>query len=120
MENFFDFEEILQSLDNYLLLEIRDTFSNKLEQMVLLNLKTKQKIFKIGSSERSDVVLDDEFVSKINTYLKIEEDKILVHDNFSHFGTLVKVTNKFSISDLVDGYLVLGKSSIGFHLFKPN
>jgi len=47
--------------------------------------------FKVGRSVETDMKIADISVSRTHSYFKVKDNKILVEDNGSKFGTLVKI-----------------------------
>ena len=57
--------------------------------MHVFDLKYDQ--FKVGRSVETDMKIADISVSRTHSFFKIKDNKIVVEDNGSKFGTLVKI-----------------------------
>lgn len=53
--------------------------------------------FRIGRSIESDMKIADISVSRIHAYIKFEGDQLILIDNLSKFGTMVKILKPFPI-----------------------
>lgn len=78
----------LQNCDQTLKLEDSE-FANKNE-------------FRVGRSVDTDMKIADISVSRIHSYIRIIGDEIIVDDNGSKFGTLVKITKPIPLLSIFD------------------
>ena len=56
--------------------------------------------FKIGRSVETDMKIADISVSRIHAFIRIKAGKLVLEDNGSKFGTLVKIKNPLNIVTL--------------------
>jgi hypothetical protein len=53
--------------------------------------------FKIGRSVDTDMKIADISVSRLHSHIRIVDDKLLIEDNGSKFGTLIKIKEPFEV-----------------------
>lgn len=58
-------------------------------------------VFKMGRGHESDLRINDISVSRCHAMVKFKDNKFLLEDNLSKFGTLVLVKNK---TQLIPGF----------------
>ena len=51
--------------------------------------------FKIGRSVDTDMKIADISVSRLHSYIRIVEDRLIIQDNGSKFGTLIKIKEPY-------------------------
>lgn len=54
--------------------------------------------FKIGRSVDTDMKIADISVSRIHSYIRIQDDDLIIEDNGSKFGTLIKIKEPYEIA----------------------
>lgn len=57
------------------------------------------QVIKMGRGHQCDFRISDISVSRIHAHLKFEDDKFLVYDNDSKFGTLVLLSQNYSVKE---------------------
>lgn len=59
----------------------------------------KSNEFKIGRSVDTDMKIADISVSRLHSYIRIVNDYLVIEDNGSKFGTLVKIKEPFELGE---------------------
>jgi len=85
MFSVLDFEK---PQDEYLVIESVKSAPAKVIHVLFLE---KSDTFKIGRSIDTDMKIADISVSRLHSYIKILNGQLIVEDNGSKFGTLVKI-----------------------------
>ena len=68
------------------------------DYMILESIKSDPKNeFKIGRSIETDMKIADISVSRVHSYIRVVDDQLVLDDNGSKFGTLVKIMKPFPI-----------------------
>jgi len=62
-----------------------------------LSSELKKNEFRIGRSIESDMKIADISVSRVHSFIKFEGDQLILIDNFSKFGTMVKIMKPYPI-----------------------
>ena len=73
--------------DNYMILESIKSAPAKVVHVFDLRYDE----FKVGRSVETDMKIADISVSRTHSFIKVKDGKIIVEDNGSKFGTLVKI-----------------------------
>lgn len=73
--------------NNYMILESIKSAPAKVVHVFNLDYDT----FKVGRSIETDMKIADISVSRTHSYLTVKNGKLIVEDNGSKFGTLVKI-----------------------------
>ena len=110
-----DFSNEYQS---YLTLEILtlDKYRNKF--IYAISLETNKKI-KIGRGNECEIILSDKSVSRVHSYLIVENNKVFIEDNDSKFATLVFIqTPRLKLSQELPLYIQIGRTSIELKIKK--
>lgn len=81
--------------DNYMIMESVKSAPAKVVHVFYLD---KSNEFKIGRSVDTDMKIADISVSRIHSYIRIKDDLLVIEDNGSKFGTLVKIKEPFEIA----------------------
>lgn len=58
--------------------------------------------FKIGRSVETDMKIADISVSRVHSYIRVVHDELVLEDNGSKFGTLVKVNKPVELLSILD------------------
>ena len=61
-----------------------------------------QNEFKIGRSVESDMKIADISVSRVHSYIRFEGKDLIIEDNGSKFGTMIKVNKPHKLLDIND------------------
>lgn len=65
---------------------------------------TDTDLFKIGRSVETDMKIADISVSRVHAFIKIKNGELLLEDNGSKFGTLVKINSPLSLMSAYKDY----------------
>lgn len=83
--------------DNYMIMESVKSAPAKVVHVFYLD---KSNEFKVGRSVDTDMKIADISVSRLHSYIRIIDDTLVIEDNGSKFGTLVKIKEPFEIAHL--------------------
>lgn len=89
-------DELLQLVEfdkpdtEYMILESVKSAPAKVVHVFYLD---KANDFKIGRSIETDMKIADISVSRVHAYIRVKNNKIIVEDNGSKFGTLIKINS---------------------------
>lgn len=70
---------------------------NSMPAKVVHVFDMRYNVFKIGRSMETDMKIADISVSRTHSYLKVKDNKLVVEDNGSKFGTLVKIQRPLEV-----------------------
>ena len=110
-----DFSSQYQS---YLTLESLTLDKNKNKFIYVVSLVQKKKI-KIGRGHECEILLSDISISRIHSYLVVENKKVYLEDNDSKFGTLVFIQiPKLKLSQNLPLFIQIGRTAIEIKIKK--
>jgi pSer/pThr/pTyr-binding forkhead associated (FHA) protein len=72
---------------NYMILESYNSMPAKVVHVFDLSFNS----FTVGRSVETDMKIADTSVSRTHSFLKVKDNRLVVEDNGSKFGTLVKI-----------------------------
>ncbi len=103
---------------NYLVLESLNQEKNTSRIIHIIKPGTDKDVFKLGRGHESDLRINDISVSRCHAHIKLKDERFLLEDNTSKFGTLVLLKNR---TPLVPGFnkaVQIGRTVINFSV-KP-
>lgn len=105
-----------RSSSTYLTLHVYSVDDYKIRIVAQINLKDKNKAFRLGRDETNDIVFKDPSVSQLQAHFVWQSGQLSIYDDNSKFGTFIGLDSITDMSDLVDESLVIDK----FHfVFTP-
>jgi hypothetical protein len=79
---------------DYVVLESLHQEKNTSRIIHMVHPGSDKDVFKMGRGHESDLRINDISVSRCHAMIKFKDNKFLLEDNLSKFGTLVLVKNK--------------------------
>lgn len=89
--NLVDYE---RPTENYLVLESLNQEKNTSRIIHIIKPNQTKDTFKLGRGHESDLRINDISVSRLHAIIKYKDNKFLLEDNLSKFGTLVLVKKR--------------------------
>lgn len=87
-DNLIDLIEIPRPMAAYLIMETLSVDKNESKVMFMVSMANKENV-RLGRGHESDVRISDISVSRCHAMIKLKDDKFILEDNSSKFGTLI-------------------------------
>lgn len=113
--------DFLEYSGTYLLLETLSLDNSSTRSIYLLepykqSLSNGAKVFKLGRGNDQDVRINDISVSRCHARIKFVDNKFILEDNFSKFGTLVLIRDKLDLKPDQIRVIQIGRTACIFSL----
>ncbi len=99
---------------DFLVLESLNQEKNTSRIIHIIRPGPDKDTFKLGRGHESDLRINDISVSRCHTYIKFKDDKFLLEDNTSKFGTLVLMKNRMALTPGFNKAVQIGRTVINF------
>ena len=103
----------------FIVLESLVPDKNGLKVIHTIMPKPGKNSLKLGRGHESEVRIGDISVSRIHAIIKFENNKFIIEDATSKFGTLKLITNSMEIRSQTFQYFQVGRTLIKITLDKP-
>ena len=114
----FPLLDFTDEFKNYLTLESLTLDKNRNKFIYVVSLEKNKKI-KVGRGRECEVVLSDISVSRVHSFLVVENKNVYIEDNNSKFGTLIFVQSpRLKLSPELPLYLQIGRTSFEIKIKK--
>ena len=98
--------------------EIFEKNTNKLRSVAIVNLESSKKTFGIGRSEKNDIVIDDNSISRNHAELSFSNRKIKLKDLGSKYGTHMLIEEAALPSFVYSLHLQIDRFYIKVHNYR--
>ena len=108
--------DIQKPTDDYIILESLTLERSTSRMVQILMPILRNHSFKLGRGLDQEVRISDISVSRYHAKIKFMEDKFILEDNLSKFGTLVLVRNHLNIYPGEFRQLQIGRTIVNVHM----
>ena len=105
---------------DFMVLESLAQEKNNARIIHIIRPSSAKNIFKLGRGHESDLRINDISVSRCHAKIKLENNKFLLEDNSSKFGTLVHIKQRTPLLKDYNKAVQVGRTVINFSLKPTN
>lgn len=97
-----------------ILLNIYELEALQLKMVVVIKIRERNKIIRLGKYDKNELVFKDNSISHLHAYLIWQDGELCLYDNDSRFGTFTIIPDRISISDVMKKQILMDKYCLSF------